>query len=146
MAAEVVFLLAFGFTDCISALMSTLYCKNLFFCEGEKALIFSRGTKRVTLTFQGDGGRWERLSYECCANITPLSLPPGSRKVFGNPSSSPECDVCVQREAAMQSLAGQTWRIGNLSTGEGGGSNVEVVLHLLCPARPVQWLFMCPHL
>lgn len=58
------------------------------FCNGKrKHWFFCRRTQRATLTFQANGGRCERLSYECCSNITPLSLPPRSRKLFGNWSS-----------------------------------------------------------
>lgn len=56
---------------------------NVFVWKGERTLIFSSGTKELLWLFKPTVGG-EKGSVVCCANITPLTLPWGLRKLFGN--------------------------------------------------------------
>lgn len=99
-----------GFTDCISALMSSLCCEMFSSVKKKRTLIFSKGTKRVTLTFQADGGRWERLSYVLCQHYTSQFATRVKETVWKleQPIRCTEWDLFVYRKAEMQCLAGQT--------------------------------------
>ena len=91
----------------------------------------------MTLTFQADGGRRERLSYVLCQHHTSQFATGVKETVWKLEQHirSTECDLFVckkeKKKVAIESLAGQKSTIGKLFTGEGEGSNVEIVLHLL---------------